>query len=153
MAKVIRPILRRVFPRERLFKWFDGMRERPAIWVSGPPGCGKTTLVNSYLEARKIHCLWYQVEEGDTDVATFFYYLGQAERKAGGKKREPLPLLTSEYLPGLPTVTVRYFGSLYTRLKPCLATWLRKFFLCPGYKGVHRINPQKPRVHSTRKVF
>ncbi len=117
MGKVIRPILRRVLPRERLFTLLDDMRQRPVIWISGPPGCGKTTLVNSYLEARKVPCLWYQVEEVDADPATFFYYLGQAERRIGSKEREPLPLFTPEYLQGLPAFTLRYFENLYSRLK------------------------------------
>ena len=72
MSKVIRPILRDVFPRKRLFILLDQMRKQSAIWVSGPAGSGKTTLVNSYLETRGIPCLWYEVDEGDTDLATFF---------------------------------------------------------------------------------
>jgi ATP/maltotriose-dependent transcriptional regulator MalT len=51
------------------------MRERPVIWIAGPAGCGKTTLVSSYLEARGIPCLWDQIDQGDADPATFFYYL------------------------------------------------------------------------------
>jgi len=88
------------------------------IWVSGPPGCGKTTLVSSYLEARKLPCLWYQLEAGDADPATFFYFLGRAARKAAPRKRKPLPLLTPEYLQGIPAFTQRYFEELYTRLNP-----------------------------------
>ncbi|MCX5915476.1 MAG: BTAD domain-containing putative transcriptional regulator [Deltaproteobacteria bacterium] len=117
MGKVSRPILTGIYPRKRLFALLDRMRERPVIWVSGPPGCGKTTLVSSYLEARKLPCLWYQLEAGDADPATFFYYLGQAVQKAAPRKRKPLPLLTSEYLQGIPTFTLRYFQGLYDRLK------------------------------------
>ena len=62
-------------------------------------------------------CLWYQVDEGDADPATFFYYLGIAAKKATPQKRKPLPLLTPEYLPGLPTFTLRYFENLFRRLK------------------------------------
>jgi len=115
------------------------MRERPVIWISGPPGCGKTTLVNSYLETHKIPCLWYQVEEADADAATFFYYLGQAERRAGCKKREPLPLLTSEYLHGLPTFTLRYFENLYGRLKPPAAIVLDNYHKVPAGSSIHEI--------------
>ena len=115
------------------------MRERPVIWISGPPGCGKTTLVNSYLETRKIPCLWYQVEEADADAATFFYYLGQAERRAGGKKREPLPLLTSEYLHGLPTFTLRYFENLYSRLKTPATIVLDHYHKVPEGSSIHEI--------------
>ena len=116
MSKVIRPILRDVFPRKRLFILLDQMRKQPVIWVSGLAGSGKTTLVNSYLEARRIPCLWYEVDEGDADLATFFYYLGQAAKKAAPRKRKSLPLLTPEYLQDIPTFTKRFFEKLYERL-------------------------------------
>ena len=93
MSKVIRPILRDVFPRKRLFILLDQMRKQPVIWVSGLAGSGKTTLVNSYLEARRIPCLWYEVDEGDADLATFFYYLGQAAKKAAPEKENLSPCL------------------------------------------------------------
>src|SRR4030042_7014548 len=118
MSKITRPILTEVLPRKRLFNLLDRMRKQPVIWVSGPPGCGKTTLVTSYLEARKIPCLWYQVDKADADPATFFYYLGQAAKNAAPRKRKPLPLLTREYLQGIPTFTLRYFENLFGRLNP-----------------------------------
>jgi DNA-binding SARP family transcriptional activator len=93
------------------------MRKRPVIWVTGPPGCGKTTLVASYLDTRKLPYLWYQVDAGDADPATFFYYLGQAVKRAAPRKRKPLPLLTPEYLQGIPAFTQRFFENLYSRLK------------------------------------
>jgi DNA-binding SARP family transcriptional activator len=117
MSKITRPILTGVFSRKRLFSLLDRMRKQPVIWVSGPPGSGKTTLVNSYLTVRKIPCLWYQVDDGDADPATFFYYMGQAAKRASPRKRKPLPLLTPEYLQGIPAFTQHYFENLYSRLK------------------------------------
>jgi ATP/maltotriose-dependent transcriptional regulator MalT len=117
MSKITRPILTGVFPRKRLFRLLDGLRKQPVIWVSGPPGCGKTTLVGSYLEARKIPCLWYQIDQGDADLATFFYYIGQAAKRAPPRKRKTLPLLTPEYFQDIPTFTRRYFEELSGRLK------------------------------------
>ncbi|HZW36368.1 MAG: hypothetical protein ACM319_00605, partial [Deltaproteobacteria bacterium] len=86
------------------------------MWVSGPPGCGKTTLVSSYISTRGNPCLWYRVNEGDNDIASFFYYMGLAARRAVPGKRGPLPLLTPEYLPGLSLFTQRFFENLFGRL-------------------------------------
>ena len=58
----------------------DAGSRRPVTWVEGPAGAGKTSLVSSYLDARGLPCLWYRLDAGDADVATFFYYLGLAAR-------------------------------------------------------------------------
>jgi ATP/maltotriose-dependent transcriptional regulator MalT/DNA-binding SARP family transcriptional activator len=121
MGKGTRPILTGIFPRKRLFGLLDRMRGRPVTWISGPPGCGKTTAVISYLDSRKLPCLWYQVDPGDADPATFFYYLGLAAKNAAPRRRKPLPLLTREYLQGIPTFTLRYFENLFDRLNPLTA--------------------------------
>jgi ATP/maltotriose-dependent transcriptional regulator MalT len=118
IVKITRPVLDGVFPRKRLFQLLERGRQKPILWVSGLPGCGKTTLVVSYLASRGDPCLWYQVDEGDHDIASFFYYMGLAAQRASPRKRKPLPFLTPEYLPGLPTFTKRYFENLYGRLNP-----------------------------------
>ncbi|HSL92397.1 MAG TPA: hypothetical protein VK863_07090, partial [Candidatus Limnocylindrales bacterium] len=118
IAKISRPVLAGYYPRKRLFRLLDECRKRPVVWVSGPPGSGKTTLVSSYLDVRKLPCLWYQVDEGDADVATLFYYMGLAAQRAAPRNRRPLPLLTPEYIPGLSVFTRRYFENLYARLRP-----------------------------------
>jgi len=56
------------------------------------------------------------VDEGDSDPASFFYYLGLAVQKANPRKRKPLPLLTSEYVLGIPTFSRRFFENAYDRL-------------------------------------
>ena len=57
------------------------------------------------------------MDEGDGNLATFFYYLGLAGKKAAPRIRKPLPLLTSEYLQGIPVFVLRFFEDLFGRLK------------------------------------
>ncbi|OQY06096.1 MAG: hypothetical protein B6I22_06220, partial [Desulfobacteraceae bacterium 4572_123] len=79
-------------------------------------GSGKTTLTASYLNNGNFPCLWYQMDEGDSDIATFFYYLGLAAKKATPRKRKPLPVLTPEYFPGVSVFARRFFENLCTRV-------------------------------------
>ena len=117
LAKITRPDYSGVFPRKRLFRLLDQGRQKHVVWICGPPGFGKTTLVSSYIKSRGIPCLWYQVDSGDEDVASFFYYMGLAAKEVSPLKRRPLPLLTPEFIPGLSTFTRRFFEDLYGRLK------------------------------------
>lgn len=115
LAKLTQPRLQKILPRKRLFQLLDENRVYPSIWISGPGGSGKTTLTASYIETRELPCLWYQIDAGDADIATFFYYLGLAGKKLAPEK-EDLPLLTSEYALGISTFTKRFFEKLFARL-------------------------------------
>ena len=117
LAKLTRPRLHKAVARERLFAKLDEAREhRPAICVVGPPGAGKTTLVASWLDARGIKGIWYQVDPGDADLATFFYYLGESAKPFTRKGQRPLPLLTPEYLQDVEGFSRRFFRELFLQL-------------------------------------
>ena len=140
LAKVTRPKVTGVFPRERLFRLMDTGRNCPVLWITSPPGAGKTTLVSSYIDARKLPCLWYQVDEGDTDVATFFYYMGMAAEKAIPNKRKPsLPLLTPEYCHTISAFTRKYFELLYSGLKPPFAIVFDNYQDVPVNSAFHEM--------------
>lgn len=117
LSKISRPDALRILPRHRLFQAIDRYRNHPVIYISGPAGAGKTTLVASYIESRKLPCLWYNIDSRDTDFATFFYFMGLAAKKANPRKRRPLPLLTPEYLFDISAFAKRYFEELFSRVK------------------------------------
>jgi hypothetical protein len=45
-------------PRSHLFSLLDEAAGRPIVWVCGPPGAGRTTLVLSYRQARRLRHFW-----------------------------------------------------------------------------------------------
>ena len=110
IAKLTRPRLGRPIARERLYTVLDRAHDRnPALWVFGPPGAGKTTLVSAWLDSRSIEGIWYQVDRSDSELATLFYYLGRAGKPFLRKRARPLPLLTAEYLSDVEAFSRRYF--------------------------------------------
>jgi ATP/maltotriose-dependent transcriptional regulator MalT len=137
LGKTTRPSLTGILPRKRLFGLLDRARERPVVWVSGPPGCGKTTAVASYLDHARLDCLWYQLDDGDADVATFFYYLGLAAQDHGSG--EPLPLLAPEYHAGLAVFTRRYFQALYARLNPPFVVVFDGYHEVAAFSAFHQV--------------
>ncbi len=116
LAKIIRPDPGKVLLRERLFSKLDQARENAIIWINAPAGAGKTTLVSTYIEARGLKELWYQVDRGDADMATFFYYFGQAVKNTT-RARKKMPTLTPEYQLGVPEFSRNYFREVFQRVQ------------------------------------
>jgi LuxR family maltose regulon positive regulatory protein len=135
LAKTTRPTLSGTVARPRLFRRLDRARQRPVTWVWGPPGAGKTTLVATYLAARRHRAIWYQVDGGDGDVATFFYYLG----RAAPRRTRSLPLLMPEYRHGLNVFARRYFRELYGRLKVPFTVVFDNYQEAPPDSALHEV--------------
>ena len=117
LAKLSRPRVGDALARERLFSRLDRVRDSPVAWIAAQPGAGKTTLMASYIKARKLRCLWYEVDAADGDPASFFYHLGIAatELKRRGSAA-PLPALAPEHRRDLPAFARHYFRELYGRM-------------------------------------
>lgn len=137
LAKLNRPWSPTIFPRERLFQQMNRLQNHPCTWISAPGGYGKTTLAGSYVEARSLPCLWYQLDEDDADLATFFYYLGiAADSLSDGP---PLPLLTPEYQQDILSFTRRYIRLLCQRLSIPFILLLDNYHRLPAESAFHSL--------------
>jgi ATP/maltotriose-dependent transcriptional regulator MalT len=115
LAKLARPRLEAVCPRPRLFKHLDDLAARGVAWVEGPPGAGKTTVVASWLEARRRRALWYRVDEADGDVATFFHDLELVARGIA-RGRTAWPRYQPDAALDLSAFARHWFRSFYANL-------------------------------------
>ena len=141
LAKLSRPRLFDALPRARLFTALDELRSHPAIWVAGPPGAGKTTLVASYIEATGIPHVWYQLDATDADPASLFYYLSLADGALPNRsgKVPKLPLLTPEHLADVAGFSRRFFRQLYARMESASVLVFDNFQDAGDQPGFHEI--------------
>ena len=112
--KIARPATPGVVIRERLFARID-QAGAPVAWICGAPGSGKTTLASSYVEARQLSGIWYQLDASDRDPASFLQLLEVAARRSPLKPRR-LPTLPSEASPDLTAFAKAYFRALFSGL-------------------------------------
>ena len=116
LGKLSRPRLGRVTLRERLFREMDQVSGTPGIWIAGPPGIGKTTLVATYLDAHALPCLWLQLDPGDVDPATFVHFLGAAANQLAPQRKLRLPMPSADDLRDVPDFIRRCFRRLAAAL-------------------------------------
>lgn len=137
IAKLTAPKPERVVARERLFRALD---EAPGIaWIAAPAGAGKSTLVASWLEARKVDCLWYRFDSGDSDPAAFFAYLGEAATAIAPESGYRLPALKPEYCLGLDTYVRNFFRRLCTEFAPLSCLVLDDYHELPENARLHAL--------------
>ena len=139
LAKLNRPKLFNALHRLRLFEALDKARQRPIVWVSAAPGAGKTTLVSSYVEARKLDGLWFQIDASDADPATLLYYLGIAAERMKGGARPTLPARSPRQSDDWPMFTRKFFRALFACFpKPAVLVFDNYQELDP-HAAIHRL--------------
>jgi LuxR family maltose regulon positive regulatory protein len=114
-AKVSAPRLVETYRRKRLFRALDARKGR-TVWIHAPAGAGKTSLVTSYLAARRVRFLWYNVDARDADVANLFHYVTLALRLAYPRRKIRLPAFTAQNQPGVLAFARQFFEAVYAQL-------------------------------------
>src|SRR5688572_17464774 len=111
-AKICVPRLAEVYRRERLFRTLDVAVRKRVVWIAAPAGAGKTSVVTTYLEARSLPALWYNVDARDSDVANLFHYMATAARLASKRALRALPVFSVENQAGIGAFARGFFETL-----------------------------------------
>ncbi len=140
LAKLTAPQADRAWPRARLFERLDAASAGGSVvWIAAPAGAGKTTLVASWLRARRLRSVWYRVDAADSDVASFFHYLGLIAGARSTRSKEALPAFTAEYLGGLAGFARHWFRGFYKLVRGTAVLVLDDYHEIPADSPLHAV--------------
>lgn len=136
--RLVPPVVDGLIARHRLFKQIDQAPLRGAVWVTAPPGSGKSSLAATWLACKAGtapygHAIWYRIDETGADPSIFFEDLKRAVSRLPDAPLEALPVFRPEALPEIKAFADSWFQVL-------LATRARApyFFI---FDDVHRLPP------------
>jgi len=115
-AKGVKPVPRLLLHRERLYRILDKTRKVSFTWVAAPPGAGKTSLVSGYVEAGNLDCIWYHLEQEDSDPVAFFSCLTEIACKIYPEFATTRPRFGMENFQDMALYAKRYFEALFYRM-------------------------------------
>ena len=136
--KLSPPRLEGLVSRSRLLTQMD--KSGGVVTIVGPPAIGKTCLAASWtnsawVKRRAADVLWYQINDSDGDIATFFQLINAAtEGRLPPNTR--LPAYSAEAFPNLNSFTIAWLRVLFrVTPRPPIA------FI---FDDVHRLLPDSP---------
>ena len=114
-AKVRMPLVgrSRLLLREGLFDLLDGTGDASCVWVCGPPGAGKSVLVQTWLQARQPYALWYHIDRSDADPAVLPHRLREAADEIASGLAQRLPILTPDRRGSIDAFASDFFSPLF----------------------------------------
>lgn len=102
-----------MFHRSRLISLLESSeKDRDIVILISPSGSGKTLLVKEYLSRKELPCLWYDLQEADSDPVVFFNSL--LRNLQGFAEGFSFPPFNTSYLPAeaLLSYTAKLFEAL-----------------------------------------
>lgn len=112
--KLVPPPVNRIVPRARVVTALDRALRSGICWIAAPAGYGKTSSVLDYIRRKRTPVIWYRIDEGDQDIASFFHYL--AATLPARKGAAPLPVFGPEYADQPADFARRFFRAWFSRL-------------------------------------
>jgi LuxR family maltose regulon positive regulatory protein len=129
------PQITNAFIRHRLFETLDGLTERQCTWLVAPGGYGKSYLMQSYVKRDQRPAIWYNLDEGDSDIVTFFADFSESLETAG---RGPI-LRLSQDVQDLSRFSRLYFQQLAEQIETPTLVILDDYHRITAESGLHEM--------------
>jgi DNA-binding SARP family transcriptional activator len=94
-------------------KAIDHALRNGICWIAAPAGYGKSTAMRDYLQKNPTTHLWYRVDEGDQDVASFYHRIGNL---LPARAASELPVFGPEYADQPAEFARRFFRTFFRKL-------------------------------------
>jgi DNA-binding SARP family transcriptional activator len=117
MRKITMPSMPTSYPLTARYRRLDQLQACSLLWVAAPAGYGKSTLLSGYLRLRRRPAAWYQCDEGDADIASFFHFVSLAYESISAAPRQ-LPRFVPQYSSALQTFARNFFRHWFSGLSP-----------------------------------
>ncbi|MBU0966303.1 MAG: hypothetical protein KKA54_07980 [Proteobacteria bacterium] len=138
IVKISKPRLGATLPREGLFLQLDKARNLPVTFITGPAGCGKTSVVASYLESRQLPSVWYKVDCGDENISSFFHHLSRGLGNFAPEAGRIIEELADKSAKGIQKSSRQFFNNLAACIKPPFVLVLDDYQEISPYAPLHR---------------